>query len=112
MRSSFFLTSFSALALSFVSHYVSAQATPSYTCSEFFVPVNVTAQTVQLNVTAPVDQFELTGILTQLSWDDSTYVQDVTIGPTTLEASYNIWSQLCVPNDFPADGIVEFAIHA
>ncbi|KAF9061668.1 hypothetical protein BDP27DRAFT_1428718 [Rhodocollybia butyracea] len=111
MRSSFILTSFSALALSFISQSVSAQA-PSYTCSEFFVPVNVTAQTVQLNVTAPQDQSELTGILTQLSWVDSTYVQDVTIGPTTLEANYKIWSQLCVPNGFPADGIVEFAIHA
>lgn len=109
MRSSFILTSFSALALSFVS--VSAQTT-SYTCSEFFVPVNVSAATIQLNVAAPQNQSELTSILTQLAWVDSTYVQDVTGSNTTLEANYKIWSQLCVPNDFPENGIVEFAIHA
>ncbi|KAF5336269.1 hypothetical protein D9758_016051 [Tetrapyrgos nigripes] len=108
----FILTSFSALALSFISQSVAQTTSLSYTCSEFFVPVNVSASTVQLNLTAPKDQTELTGILNELSWANSTFAKDVTIGPTTLNKNYKIWSKLCIPNDFPADGVVEFAIHA
>ncbi|THU99469.1 alpha/beta-hydrolase [Dendrothele bispora CBS 962.96] len=101
-----------AIVFATLFHSYSAQTTsPSYQCSEFFVPVNVSAQTVQLNVTNPQNQFELTNLLTQMAYTNATIDQDVTIGPATVNDTFNIWSQLCIPNDFAADGVVEFTAH-
>ncbi|THU77577.1 alpha/beta-hydrolase, partial [Dendrothele bispora CBS 962.96] len=83
----------------------------SYSCSEFSVPLTVSASTVKLNLTAPQNQIELTGLVADLSHLNATIGDKVTVGRATVNATYDIWSQLCVPDDFTPDGILEFTIH-
>lgn len=88
-----------------------AAAIPPYTCTDLVVPVNITAQTTQLNLDAPSNPIELTGLITRLVSATSNVTAEVIGGKTTLTASYSISSQLCVPADFPQNGTLEFAIH-
>jgi len=84
----------------------------SFNCSEFLIPVSISAQTTKFNLTNPKDQFELSGLVTRMTYLNSTLVEEVTIGPSTVNATYNIWSQLCVPDGFDEEnGILEFTIH-
>ncbi|KAK7450121.1 hypothetical protein VKT23_013003 [Stygiomarasmius scandens] len=84
----------------------------SFNCSEFLIPVSISAQTIKFNLTNPKDQFELSGLVTRMTYLNSTLVEEVTIGPSTVNATYNIWSQLCVPDGFDEEnGILEFTIH-
>ncbi|THV04597.1 alpha/beta-hydrolase, partial [Dendrothele bispora CBS 962.96] len=111
------LLSSSVIPLSVLSLVAFATAVPSrtrsgaYSCSEFSVPITVSASTVKLNLTAPQSQIELTGLVADISHLNATIGNEVTVGPATVNATYDIWSQLCVPDDFAPDGILEFAIH-
>jgi len=109
-----FLRMVAPAVFSLISFTSAASATHGYLpykCSEFSVPVTVSANTLQLNITAPQNQIELTALVTELAYLNSTVTDEVTIGPASVDASYDIWSQLCVPDDFGSDGVLEFAIH-
>lgn len=83
----------------------------SYTCTESVIPISITAQTTVLKISPPANQTELSGYTGLMSSLTSNFTTDVVDGKTTLNASYNIWSELCVPAGFKAGGTVELAIH-
>ncbi|THU91784.1 hypothetical protein K435DRAFT_863073 [Dendrothele bispora CBS 962.96] len=103
--------SLSASILSTLLFNAAAQTASSLNCTEFFVPVNISTQTSKLNVTAPSSQAEMTGLITRMTWANSSITNDVNLGTTALNATYKIWSQLCVPDGFGANGTLEFTIH-
>jgi len=90
---------------------ISLSTSPSYHCTEIVVPVNVSLQTILLNLSAPANQTELTGFITKLNSETSNITTSIMGGNTNLTASYNIWSQLCIPAGFRPNGTLEFAIH-
>ncbi|KAK7435044.1 hypothetical protein VKT23_019852 [Stygiomarasmius scandens] len=102
---------FATLSFVYLVNAIPSNGSYSYTCSEFSVPVTVSADTLQLNLTAPRNQLELTALVTDLAHLNATIINEVTIGPATVNASYNISSQLCVPDNFASDGVLEFTIH-
>ncbi|THV02043.1 hypothetical protein K435DRAFT_963307 [Dendrothele bispora CBS 962.96] len=101
-----------ALGLStFVSNAIAQTTFSQFNCTEFFVPVDISAQTVKLNLGNPHNQSELSGLVTRMTYLNSTIVDEVTVGPSMVNATFNIWSELCVPGGFKEDGIIEFTIH-
>ncbi|THU89998.1 hypothetical protein K435DRAFT_864701 [Dendrothele bispora CBS 962.96] len=103
--------SLSALAVGLSTFVSNTVAQTSFNCTEFFVPVSISAQTVELNLGSPHNQSELTSLVTRMTYLESTIVDEVTVGPSMVNATYNIWSQLCVPDGFEEDGVIEFTIH-
>ncbi|KAL0959021.1 hypothetical protein HGRIS_014332 [Hohenbuehelia grisea] len=89
---------------------VTAPSITGRNCSEFYITVDVSAETEKLNVTAPANQFELTDLVTTLA-SVNVPMQSLSTGTVQLNATYKIWSQLCVPTGFTANGTLEFAIH-
>lgn len=75
------------------------------------VPVDVSAETIVLNLSPPSNQTELTGLITRVASETSNVTAAIVGGTYNLDATYNIWSQLCVPAGFESGGVVEFTIH-
>lgn len=74
------------------------------------LPIQVSVDTIALNLDPPSNQTELTGILTRFASQTSNFTESIMNGTTKIEATYQIYTQLCVPDGFTG-GIVEFAIH-
>jgi hypothetical protein len=81
------------------------------TCIESFLAVNISASTINLNLSPPNNQTELTGLITRFASQTSNLTASINTGMTTVEATYDIYSELCVPPTFSPGGIVEFAVH-
>lgn len=91
-----------------VSYYFLAVS--AYECTQFNVPINVSANTNQLAVSTPSNQSQLTGLV-QAVFSETSNVTAQDVGNfSLLTRSYTIWSQLCVPDGF-VSGTLEFAIH-
>ncbi|KAF8219650.1 hypothetical protein L208DRAFT_1338747 [Tricholoma matsutake] len=74
------------------------------------LPIQVSVDTIALNLDPPSNQTELTGILTRFASQTSNFTESIMNGTTKIEATYQIYTQLCVPDGFTG-GIVELAIH-
>ena len=85
------------------------KGTPS-NCKQATIPVTVTAHPRVISLSTPKNQSEVIGFFTSLTSVNSTLAADVVHEPTTLNATYNIWTLLCLPPKGKAD-ILEFAIH-
>jgi hypothetical protein len=81
------------------------------TCIQSFLAVNVSANTINLKLAPPNNQTELTGLITRFVSQTSNLTASIKTGMMTVEATYDIYSELCVPPGFSPGGIVEFAIH-
>ncbi|PPQ76378.1 hypothetical protein CVT26_015386 [Gymnopilus dilepis] len=85
------------------------RGTPS-NCKQATIPVTVTAHPRVISLSTPKNQSEVIGFFTSLTSVNSTLAADVVHDPTTLNATYNIWTLLCLPPKGKAD-ILEFAVH-
>ncbi|KAF8970842.1 Alpha/Beta hydrolase protein [Flammula alnicola] len=79
-------------------------------CQQLTVPISITANTLIINVSPPQNQSELTGLVTKFTSLTSNVTRHDVQGQTTLNATYNIWTLLCLPSNNNAS-TVEFAIH-
>lgn len=82
-----------------------------YTCTETVIPISVSTQVTVLKISPPANQSEVSGFSGLIASLTSNVTHDVVDGKQALNASYRIWSELCVPNGFKAGGTVELAIH-
>lgn len=98
-------------ALLCLAYYSSVALSATYTCKETMVPVNISAQTTTLNIAPPSNQTELSGLNGQLASLTSNVTTSVSGNKTDLNASYKIFTELCVPDGFKEGGTVQFAIH-
>jgi hypothetical protein len=71
-------------------------------CMNSSMPVKVSANTVDFNLSLPANQIELTGLLSFAS-QTSNLTESIKKGTSKLEATYNIYTQLCVPEGFSAE---------
>lgn len=85
--------------------------TQTYTCTENIIPVPIFAQTTDIKLSVPANQTELTGLATQLDSKTSNVSTEVYGAKISLDATYNIWSEICIPAGFSSGGIVELAVH-
>lgn len=88
-----------------------ARARLSYNCTYSFVPVHVNSETVVFDLEQPANVSQLTGFLTRYISETSNTSASIMTGTHTLNASYDIFTQLCVPSNFTRNGTLEFAIH-
>jgi hypothetical protein len=98
----------SMLALSTL---VTRQSACQFIESFKLLPVTVSADVIDFNLAPPNNQMELTGLLTRFASQTSNLTDSIKIGMTKLKATYDIYTELYVPAEFPKGGIVEFAIH-
>ncbi|PPQ94914.1 hypothetical protein CVT25_004400 [Psilocybe cyanescens] len=82
-------------------------------CQQVTIPVIISATTQNIDLKAPKNQSELTGLITRFTSLSSNVTADVLKGETNLTASYKIWSLLCLPSNVSTKPVttVEFAIH-
>ncbi|KAF9466674.1 hypothetical protein BDZ94DRAFT_1319199 [Collybia nuda] len=87
--------------------------TTGSSCIDGLVPVKVSADPIKFDLPPPNSQSDLTAFLTRLTSETSNVTSAIKGRAVHLEATYNIWSMLCIPAGFPQNGsgIVEFAIH-
>ncbi|KAF6752438.1 hypothetical protein DFP72DRAFT_1171641 [Ephemerocybe angulata] len=107
------LTKLSAL-ISILTVITSAQAlysVPNGKCSDVLLPVSVTAQNAVLNITAPHNQQELTDFIAQFTSLTSNSTTQIIGAPVTNNATYKIWTELCLPTKQDTANTVEFAVH-
>ncbi|KAF5335742.1 hypothetical protein D9611_009647 [Ephemerocybe angulata] len=107
------LTKLSAL-ISILTVIASAQAlysVPNGKCSDVLLPVSVTAQNAVLNITAPHNQQELTDFIAQFTSLTSNSTTQIIGAPVTNNATYKIWTELCLPTKQDSANTVEFAVH-
>lgn len=83
----------------------------AYTCTGAQLPVSISTDITKFNLAAPSNQTELTGLNTELASLTSNLTVSVNGGTTHLDASYDIYAELCVPEDFKEGGTVELAVH-
>ncbi|KDR72821.1 hypothetical protein GALMADRAFT_734987 [Galerina marginata CBS 339.88] len=79
-------------------------------CEQVTIPVTISANPLNINLSTPKNQSELTGLVTRLTSLTSNVSSEVILGPTNLTATYKIWSLLCIPHTTKPT-TVEFAIH-
>lgn len=82
-----------------------------YTCNSAVLPITISAETTILNFAAPANQTELSGLNTALAAVNSNTTASVIGGAVHLDATYDIWTELCVPEGFQAGGTVELTVH-
>ncbi|KAF8955634.1 hypothetical protein BDZ97DRAFT_1856429 [Flammula alnicola] len=80
-------------------------------CQQVTIPVSITTNTLVINVSTPANQSELTGLITKFTSLTSNVTKDDIQGQTSLNATYNIWTLLCLPSGSNTSSTVEFAIH-
>ncbi|KAF5319830.1 hypothetical protein D9611_012839 [Ephemerocybe angulata] len=80
-------------------------------CFDTVLPISITANNVELKLSAPRNQQELTDIWTRATSLTSNVTAEIIGGPVTNKATYKIWTQLCVPSKPDAAKTVEFAVH-
>ncbi|KAF8955647.1 hypothetical protein BDZ97DRAFT_1926508 [Flammula alnicola] len=79
-------------------------------CQQLTIPVSITANPFVINIPTPANQSELTGLITKFTSLTSNVTKDDIQGQTSLNATYKIWTLLCLPSNSTAS-TVEFAIH-
>ncbi|KAG8745167.1 hypothetical protein FRC10_008620 [Ceratobasidium sp. 414] len=92
--------------------------TSSGTCSQARVPVTVNVATTDLHISKPATQAALTGLMANY-WSTGSTVstQAMPVNPDgslprkTTQATYNIFTQLCVPNGWKDGGVVHVGTH-
>lgn len=104
------LSLFSPLLI-FTASAVALTTRAGYKCAEAIVPVHVRAQSIGLDVDAPRDQAELTGLVTRLTSQTNNFTEVYTGRTEEVDAEYNIWTQLCIPKGFKETDVLEFAVH-
>ncbi|KII91729.1 hypothetical protein PLICRDRAFT_123246 [Plicaturopsis crispa FD-325 SS-3] len=100
---------FRALPLVLSAFVASTYAT--YNCTTMKVPVSVSLETTKLDLSAPANETELTALVTQIVSATSNVTSALVKGTELLNATYEIYSQLCIPAGFKQNGTLEFAIH-
>ncbi|TFK22243.1 alpha/beta-hydrolase [Coprinopsis marcescibilis] len=90
---------------------VSVATTSQPNCITTLLPVRVNATNKDLNIEAPKSQDELTGFATRFTSLNSNVTTDVIKGDITNNATYNIWTKLCIPQTQDAHKTVELAVH-
>ncbi|KAF6743946.1 hypothetical protein DFP72DRAFT_858203 [Ephemerocybe angulata] len=67
-------------------------------CFDTVLPISITANNIELKLSAPRNQQELTDIWTRATSLTSNVTAEIIGGPVTNKATYKIWTQLCVPS--------------
>ena len=80
-------------------------------CSENLLPVHVSAVNRVIQLDSPRNQQELTDFVTRWTSATSNVTSEVVQGDAPINATYNIWTQLCVPTNGTASKTVELAVH-
>ncbi|KAF8871183.1 Alpha/beta hydrolase family-domain-containing protein [Infundibulicybe gibba] len=90
----------------------SVRASPlAYNCTQTTIPISVSTQTLDLPLREPQSQLELTGTITQIVSTTSNVTAAAATGLISVNATYQIYSELCIPARFAPGGVLEFAIH-
>ena len=84
---------------------------PSGKCTETLLPVHVSTVNSILNIDSPRNQQELTDFVTRWTSATSNVTAEVVKGDAPINATYNIWTQLCVPAAQESSGTAELAVH-
>lgn len=92
--------------------------TSAGTCSQQRVPVTVTAENTVISMSKPAKQGALTGFLANYWATGSTtgakvipHNVDGSLPRKTVKGTYNIWTQLCMPNGWKDGGVAHIGIH-
>lgn len=82
-------------------------------CVSGMVDVTASATNVKLNLEAPTNSSEVTGIWTDFFQTNSTFAKELFGGPHEVTGTYGIYSELCFPRTVDAiDGAtIHFLIH-
>ena len=84
----------------------------TYTVHNLTIPVNVSTNVTQISMSPPLDQIQLTGLLQDV-FSATSNVSELQTGTAPLRASYRIFGQLYIPNNWKSrgTGVLEFAVH-
>lgn len=104
-----YLSSFLTLFLAFKATTSLAQSTPG--CTTAVLPISVNAVNKELKLSPPKDQFEFTGLATRLNSETSNVTTDLVGGDVPNHKTYDIWTQLCLPESQDEKKTVEIAVH-
>ena len=102
----------STFPTNFFSSVKTSHPYPSSICFTGKVPVTINAENTKFNTSQNLSQQEVTEIFQELIQVDSTYVKTHSLGPGTVNQTFNVAGQVCVPPRFdPNKGIVEVLSH-
>ncbi|KAF6749047.1 Alpha/Beta hydrolase protein [Ephemerocybe angulata] len=80
-------------------------------CTETILPLSIIANNTEIKLSAPRSQMEVSDLVTRISSLTSNLTSEIVGGPRVNNATYRIWTQLCVPTKPDASKTVELAVH-
>jgi hypothetical protein len=87
-------------------------------CTQSVIPITVNVATTNINLAKPKSQAEVTGFLARYWATGSTVGQqasppnpDGSLPRTAKRATYKVFTQLCLPNNWKDGGVVHIGTH-